>query len=82
MHYSSVDHCDKIIFKRGLKAKSMAIFKVGLIVLDEIGVDSILFKRSVPEIFDLKREGPLRVKLLLLTLMLIALASLVTPFQC
>ena len=37
-------------------AKSIGVFKVGQIVLDYIGVDSILFDRAVPEIFSFKHN--------------------------
>ena len=56
--------CDKLgskvfeTLKRGLKAKSMGVFKVwrSRIVLDYIGVDSILFDPAVPEIFYIKHD--------------------------
>ena len=42
--------------KRGLKAKSMGVFKVRPIAYDQIGVDSILFNPAVPEIFYFKHD--------------------------
>ena len=44
------------LFKQGLKTKSMGVFKVRRIVLDSIGVDSILFYPVVPEIFYFKHD--------------------------
>ena len=45
------------VFKRGLKAKSMlGVFKVRLIVVDNIGVYSILFDPAAPEIFYFKQD--------------------------
>ena len=42
--------------ERGLKAKSMGLSKVRAIVLDLIGVDSILFDQAVSEIFYFKDD--------------------------
>ena len=42
--------------KRGIKAKSMGLSKVKLIVEDLIGVDSIVFDPSVAKIFYFKHD--------------------------
>ena len=67
---------------RELKAKSLGVFTVRRMVLDQISVDCILFDRAVPEIFYFKHDvGSSDVNFLLATLVLLTLASLATPFQ-
>ena len=60
----------------------MSVSKVNPIVLDQTGVDSVLFDPTVPEISYFKHDvGASNVIILLAALTLIALASLATPYQ-